>query len=102
MKEKTIKTKQTALQERIAQMMRDFYEQDNESAVMACFQEGQSLNFIIQGSMENLATAFHSMLRTNDDFYKMVIDVAGSELASRVADIGNRKLAQVKEVKPKS
>ena len=95
-----MKKKQTALQERISELMRTFYENDEKSAVIACFQEGKALNFIIQGKPDNLATALTQMLRTNDDFYRIVVEVAGRELASRVADVSKGKLVRsIEDVK---
>lgn len=103
MKEKPIKTPDTALQERLRALVRNFYEGDETSAVLAVFQEGQGLNILAQGSTENIGRALLQLIRQDEAIYRIAVDVVGSELARRVPQISSRKIAEgMFKNKPKS
>ena len=103
MKDKPVKTPTTALQERIADLLGAFYADDDKSAVLACFQEGEGLNITIRGSQENIATALHQMLQASEEFYQIAVHVVGNEVAARMPRFTSRKLVEgFKHIKHKS
>lgn len=103
MNDKPIKIPDTALQERLRALMRDFYEGDDTSAVLAVFQEGKGLNMIAHGSAENIGNALLQLIRKDETIYRIAVDVVGREVTRRVPQISSRKLTEgLFKNKPKS